>query len=402
MIRLGVWCVALVFASAAWAAPWNFEPPIAVSPEAKAGVFVQLESAGRKNVAVSAGWVGVAWDDNRDGVSRAMLALKAPDSTTFSPPIQVSGAQEAAEPAIAALDAGRFALSWEESGRVWVRVVSADAAGKPLALGAKGSTQSSLAYIDGALFAVWAEPGARWMQIRLARLDALADGSLRAGRATIVDPRAQGDQSYPSVAAVSARALVMAWEDRRGGHTVLLQTASRDGGKHFAPTRQLNEAVWNGRNLGYGHGTGVMRVALAASGESVAAVWADKRNFVTGYDVYGGVARGAALTFGPNEKVQDSFGDTVAQWHPAIAANGKGRMAVAWDDDRDGTPDVWLSWRNADGWSDNLAVPGASGAGVQADPSLTMDEAGNLYLVWVEKATLNSPSQIRFVFGRAQ
>lgn len=402
MTRRGLLGALLFCTNVACAAPWRFEPPIAVSPAAAPGVFVQLESAGRKNVAVSAGWVGVAWEDNRDGVPRVVLALKAPDAAVFSPPMQVSAAHEAAEPAIVALDNGRFALSWEEHGRVWARIVSAGVAGKPLALSAKGGAQPSLSYAQGALFAVWAEPGARWMQIRLARLDARADGGLRAARAAIVDKHAQGDQSYPSVAAVSARALMAAWEDRRGGHTVLLQTASRDGGKHFAPTRQLNESVWNGRHLGYGHGTGVMRVALAASGESVAAVWADKRNFITGYDVYGGVTRGATLAFGPNEKVQDPFGDNVAQWHPAIAANGAGRVAAAWDDDRDGTPDVWLAWRDAGGWSENLAVPGASGAGVQADPSLTMDEAGNLYLVWVERASLNSPSQIRFVFGRAQ
>jgi hypothetical protein len=45
-------------------------------------------------------------------------------------------------------------------------------------------------------------------------------------------------------------------------------------------------------------------------------------------------------------------------------------------------------------------VPGASGTGVQSDPSITMDEAGNLHLAWVEKNTLDGPSQIRYLFGR--
>jgi len=61
---------------------------------------------------------------------------------------------------------------------------------------------------------------------------------------------------------------------------------------------------------------------------------------------------------------------------------------------------VWLSWRDKEGWSDDLAVPGASGPGVQSAPSIAMDEAGNLHLAWVEKADLNSPSRIRYVFGR--
>lgn len=41
--------------------------------------------------------------------------------------------------------------------------------------------------------------------------------------------------------------------------------------------------------------------------------------------------------------MQDSFGDNVSQWHAAITANSTGRVVAAWDDNRDGTPDVWLS-----------------------------------------------------------
>lgn len=85
----------------------------------------------------------------------------------------------------------------------------------------------------------------------------------------------------------------------------------------------------------------------------------DKLDFESSYDVYGGFARSPNLTFGANEKVQDEFGNNFVQWPPAVAANGGGRVAVVWDDDRDGSSDVWLSWRNADGWSDDLAVPGA-------------------------------------------
>ena len=170
----------------------------------------------------------------------------------------------------------------------------------------------------------------------------------------------------------------------------------------FSFPQQLNESKWRGPEAGLGQGgTGVMRVALASQGrDGVAAVWADKRDFQSGYDVYGSFAVGANVKFGANEKIQDEFGDNFAQWHPAVAANIDGRIAVVWDDDRDGSPDVWLSWRNADGWSADMAVPGASGSGVQSDPSITMDDAGNLYLAWVEKAELNSPSSIRYVFGK--
>jgi len=404
-MRALIFC-ALLFNSGAQAAPWEFEPPIAVSGKAAQGVFVHLESAGRKSIAVSAGWVAVTWEDNRDGVSRCYVALKAPGQNSFGAALQVSAQQESAEPAIVGLDGGRFVLTWEENGRVWVRSLTAKSASfaTPRALSTRPGTQASLGYAaHGDLYAVWSEQGARYWQIKLARLTLLVQGGIHAARAVTVDASTLGDQSYPSIAVESAGRAVVAWEDRRGGHTRLYSALSKYGGARIAPPQPLNEAVWRGQALGFGRGTGVMRVALAAQGgDGVAAVWADKRDFQSGYDVYGGFARSPSFHFGANEKVQDEFGNNFAQWHPAIAASRGGRVAVVWDDDRDGSPDVWLSWRNADGWSDDLAVPSASGPGVQSDPSLAMDEAGNLHLAWVEKTDLNSPSTIRYSFGRAQ
>lgn len=394
--------IAALCCGAVQAGPWEFDASVAVTGDAAPHAFFHLESAGRKNIAVSAGWVAVVWEDNRDGVPRCYVALKAPNAAAFAAALPISGRGEAAEPAIASLGSGRFAVAWEEAGRVWARTVTAQSLGAPRALGAEAAAQVSLgAAPRGALLAVWSEKGERFWRIRLARLTVDARGGIRSGQAIVVDATAAGDQSYPSVAAASADTAVAAWEDRRAGHTRLLYAVSAKGGARFAPPRQLNESIWRGQSLDFGRGTGVMRVALASHGrDGVAAVWADKRDFQSGYDVYGGFARGPALRFGPNEKVQDQFGDNIAQWHPAIASNAQGRAAAVWDDDRDGSPDVWLSWRDKDGWSDDLAPPGASGPGVQSDPSVAMDEAGNLHLAWLEKADLNSPSRIRYVFGR--
>ena len=408
-MRAFFFCAMLCCVSAQ-AAPWEFEPPIAVSGDAAQGVFVHLESAGRKSIAVSAEWVAVTWEDNRDGVPRCYVSLKTPGQNSFGPALQVSVQQEAAEPAIVGLDGGNFALAWEENGRVWVRSLVAKSAslGVPRTLSTRPGTQASLGYAArGDLYAVWSEQGARYWQIKLARLSitgiGTGRGDIHAARAVTVDASALGDQSYPSIAVEPAGRAVVAWEDRRGGHTRLYSALSKYGGARIAPSQPLNEAVWRGQALDFGRGTGVMRVALAAQGrDGVAAVWADKRDFQSGYDVYGGFARGPSFRFGANEKVQDEFGNNFAQWHPAVAANRAGRVAVVWDDDREGSPDVWLSWRNADGWSDDLAVPGASGPGVQSDPSVAMDAAGNLHLAWVEKKDLNSPSSIRYSFGRVQ
>ena len=393
----------LLLGSSASAAPWEFDAPIAVSHDSTAQAFSHLESAGRKNIAVSDAWVAVTWEDNRDGTSRCYVALKAPGKSMFSDELRVSGAREAFEPSVVGLGRGRFALAWEEDGRVHARLLAGDLLGKPVTLGTHAAAQVSMGYAqpDG-LFATWSEKKKLFWQIQVARLILGAGDTLRVGHVyPIESAKIDGDQAYPSVAALSAKNLVVAWEDRRAGHTRILSSTSQNGGAHFAPAHQVNDAVWMGQMSGFGRGTGVMRVALAPYGPGgVAAVWADKRNFLTGYDVYVALMTDAAPKFGNNEKAQDDFGNEIAQWHPAIGADRQGRVAVAWDDDRDGTPDIWLAWRTANGWSDNLAVPGASGPGVQSDPSLVLDEAGNLHLAWVEKTDLNSPSRIRYVVGR--
>ncbi len=376
-------------------AEWAFEAPIDVVPERTA--FFHLESAGRKNVAVSGGRVAVVWEDDHDGRPACYLAVKSLAASRFGPPMRVSGRGECAEPTVAALTGGRFLLGWEEDGRVWVRTAHAAGLGVPRRLSVGPSAQLSLAHHPASgSFAAWAVSTRGPWQILVAALD----GQGRPRRGRLVDAGAHADQSYPSLAVLAHGRLILAWEDRRAGHTRLFYAVSRDAGRRFTRPRQLNESEWRGQNLGLGRGTGVMRVALAPWAEGVAAVWADKRDFLSGYDVYGAFAAAPDFVFGRNEKVQDPFGDHIAQWHPAIAADRHGAVAVVWDDDRDGTPDLWLAWKTAEGWSDNLAVPGASGPGVQSDPSLALDESGDLHLVWLDKAERNAPSRLRYVFAR--
>jgi hypothetical protein len=392
----------LAAAGGAQAASWEWSEPVSVGADPGGRAFVHLEAAGRKSIAESAGWVAITWEDDRDGMPRCYVALKAPGQTDFGPAQQVSGVEEGFEPAVVGLGGGRFALAWEEGGRARARVINAKGLGQPLQLSTREAAQASLGFSrEAGLFAVWSEKEGNFWRVAVARLTPVGDG-LKAGAPSPVEPgRVEGDQSYPSIAALGANKVVVAWEDRRAGHTLIMDAVSSDGGKRFTAPKNINDIVWRGQSAGFGRGTGVMRVALSRDGaQGVVAVWADKRDFLSAYDVYAAFAQGPAFKFGANEKVQDEFGNNIAQWHPAIAANAAGQAVAVWDDDRDGTPDIWLSWRDQQGWSDDLAVPGASGPGVQSDPSIAMDEAGNLYVAWVEKGDLNAPSSIRYVFGR--
>lgn len=392
MTRLAAWVFALM-ALPVQAASWEFSSALDVTPE-QPGTFHQLDSSGRKHIAVSGDTVVIVWEESRAGATQVNAAFKLLSQKVFNV-VQVSNG---GAPVAASLGGGRFVFAWEQDGEVWARVAEAAVFGPPLRLAQK-AMQPSLAVLGGNIVAVWSEEVEHHPRIRLARLKVQGQTVRLDGSAQDVDgapPKAE--QLYPDVALTPA-GMTVAWEDRRAGHTILLHAFSKDG-KRFNKPQILNEQPPK-RSEVYGKGTGVARVALARHGaRGVAAVWLDKRSFLEGYDVYAGFARDGAR-FGKNEKVQDDFGNNISQWHAAIAADAAGRTAVAWDDDRDGSADVWLAWPKAAGqWSENVAVPVASGPGQQSSPAIAFDAAGNLHLTWIERATPEAPTRLRYAAGK--
>lgn len=400
-MRWSLICILLIVLSAK-AAPWDFEPTLEVSRVHGDGVFHHLRSAGRKNIATSGRFIAVVWEDNRDGHPRCYAAFRSMNSGGFEADVRISGSGEAFEPAVVSIGDRRFAVTWEEDGRIWVRIIGPANRGRPLRLGEEASAQPSLAFSqDLGLYVVWSQGDRGYSRIRIARLKIEVD-SLKLsiddwGPVELGAP--QSEQLYPSLA-ISQNVIMVAWEDRRRGHTVIMCSSAK-AGQRFGLPSQMNESFWGGRAQGYGRGTGAMRVALAGYGYAgIVAVWLDKRNFLSGYDVYAAFANKDGTAFGVNQKVQDVFGNEMAQWYPAIAAHDSGLLAVAWNDDRDDTQDIWLSWHTRTGWSEDMGVPGAADSAEQIEPSLTLDTAGNLHLVWLVKPELEAPTRIRYVIGR--
>ena len=193
---------------------------------------------------------------------------------------------------------------------------------------------------------------------------------------------------------------------RSAGHTRLFH-AARTSAQVFTPERQLNEhsaPVQEGGEM-QGLGSGVMRVTLAANdGDTIQAIWLDKRNPTSGYAVWGAASEDGGRTFGGNAIVQDELGATVPQWHAALAA-GEDTFVAAWDDIREGwgddaeSGDVLLSWHDGRRWSADLVVPGASGDGYQGSPAVALDPQGDLHLIWIERDDLSSPTRLRYLHG---
>ncbi len=399
MKRIATWA-ALWLSTAALAQPWEFSAPLAVTAVHGPGIYHHLDSAGRKNIATSGETVAVVWEDNRSGAPQVYCAFKPKSDTSFMREQRVSDGKNAYEPAIAAFDEGRFVIGWEQDGQVWMRLVQVDAMGRAQTLAADSSQINIALNAKGEGYAVWAQRDGRFTRAMLARFEITAEQAVRVHPARPMDAQpATADQLYPSVAVTDAGAVV-AWEDRRHGHTVLYYSHTGDDRRFSAPKR-LNEWAPSRSGGVYGKGTGVARAALAAHGKSaVTTVWLDKRDFEGGYDVYAAISRDGGRSFGKNQKIQDQFGDIYGQWHVAIAGHVSGLRAVVWDDDRDDTSDLWLAWPTADGWSENLAVPGASGPGEQTQPSVVLDAQGGLHLTWIERDTPDSPTRLRYLHGR--
>lgn len=387
-------CALLLLAALAWpaSAAWTWDEPLTVNSVRGPAIFPHLESANRQGIAASGGSVAVVWEDNRAGSPHCYIAIKAGDAAAFEPEIRL-GEGECYEPVVVGLDDGSFAAAWEEDGDVRARVLPG---GTTLRLSEAGSAQVTLAAAADGLYAAWAEQAGRFRRIVVAGL-ALAGNALERRSAQPIEAEPPVDeQGWPALAVVGDGSLTVAWEDRRARHTVPRVSHSRDG-RSFSASTSLSDYA-SGPVDGLGAGSGAMRPTLAAWGvKSVVAIWLDKRDFLSGYDVYAAFDEGGRR-FGANLQVQDSFGDNMAQWHAKVVADRSGRLLAVWDDARDGTPDVWLSEWSGDAFGDDFAVPAAAGPGAQSDPVATLDEDGFLHVAWLDRDEA-AGTRVRYVRG---
>lgn len=374
---------------------WEFGAATTIAAPAE-GVFHHLEAAGRASLAVTATGAVLTWEDNRNGRPVAWASWSsAGGEDGFAAPQQLSGGADAYEPAVAAFGEGAV-FAWEEDGRLQLRAGTARRLGPVQQVGGPGAAQPTLASAAQGTYLSWVEPDGRHRRVMVALLHPGAAGlEVQAPRPVEAQAPA-GDQLYPALAVTEA-GTVVAWEDRRAGHTRLYASFAPHGGE-FGPPRPLNELL-EARSAEFGRGSGVTRVALASAGKRVLAVWMDKRNFEGGYKIYAALSEDGGRHFGRNEEVQDPFGDNVPQWHPDVAVSPAGQMVVAWDDRRDETADLWLSWRTESGeWSDDLAIAPGHGPGEQTHPVITFDAQGVLHVAWVSRDAEGT----RLVYTRGQ
>lgn len=380
---------------------WQFGNPIPIGGAIPSKVFHHLESSGRRNIAVTEKRVAVVWEDDRDGTPRIYLATKTVADEQFGEPVLVSGDDEAYEPTIASFEDGRFVVAWEEAGHAYLRVIDGDDMGPMAALSPSESSQVSVITHGNRLLAVASERRQRFGQIHLYEFSVGDDRRIQPVRQCVVDSSPLKEAQLYPVIARQQQSVVVAWEDRRPGHTIIMSShaALSEPCRFSSPTRISQEPAGAGK-MPYGKGHGVARVAMAPFGtDRILAAWADKRNFREGYDIYGSTWQSAS-GFGDNQRIQDDFGGVARQWHAAVAGHADGSVVVAWSDERDGDSNIFMSSLEPDGWSEDVMLPGADGSGEQTHPTLLFDESGNLHVAWIHRAKVGAPTRLYYAFGQ--
>jgi hypothetical protein len=378
-------CLAALFSIPGVAYAWSYSPVMTVNKLDQARTFQHLESSGNRAIAISQSEIAVTWEDNRSGKPEVYVAFKPQEATHFGAALRVSDPGPAYEPAITGLLDGRFVVAWEAKDRVWARIVSPRELGPVQSLAQTQSRQATLSSAKTDRFwLAWAQQASGHYQIVAGPASVQGD-RIQPISVKPVDPAPpKQDQLYPTIA-LTHDGVVIGWEDRRYGHTRLFTAFAPSGSQAFSPLHPLNELKPARSNI-YGLGTGAMRVVLASDGgQHIIGSWLDKRDFADGYDVYAAFSHDSGRNFGRNEKVEDMLGANQAQWHAVTAMDHQGHTVVAWDDQRDGSPDVWLSWYTPSGWSDDDSPKGANGNGSQSHPSMVFDRKGRLHLVFLDR-----------------
>jgi len=397
---------------AAHASPWQFSDPVDLTETELPPHFHHLDGAGRSQLAVAGSFLALTWEDDRDGDPQVYVAIKAIEAAEFHRQERLSTGAEAYEPTIVSLGENHWFAAWEQDGAIVGREIK-DALGPLIPIsgenGIQGGQVTLAANGSDELVALWIrlEQGSR--TLTATRLDLGATpGSVDTQIVAPVPGKAF--QGYPAATFAGDGNLVVGFEDRRKGHTRLYVTwRAPDGG--FSEALQINEHREPDPALGLsgGKGTGVMRITLSAGeGRLIRAAWLDKRSPGSGYAVWGSLSEDGGRSFMANEIVQDEFGASTAQWHASVLHGADGFVCIwddareAWDEDDEEAGDVFVSWRRENGWSEDFAIPGASGEGYQGSPVGDIDNMGNLHVAWIERENLQSPSRLRYILGRRQ
>ena len=187
------------------------------------------------------------------------------------------------------------------------------------------------------------------------------------------------DQWDPGIAMDNFGNFVIVWEDKRNGYCnsdIYFQYYNASGVAQGA-----NQKVNDDNGASY---QGWPGMGMNDSGHFVIAWW-DFRNGPGG-DVYFQRFDASGIALGVNQKVNNMDGIACMEWFGeiSIGMNEDGEFVIAWNDIRNGRPDIYFQRYNFSGipQGNNHKVNDDLGNADQWDPEIFMDRSGNFILAW--------------------
>jgi chitodextrinase len=218
----------------------------------------------------------------------------------------------------------------------------------------------------------------------------------RDGRAWTTPIRVNNDaggatQSEPSLTLDASNNIYLAWTDTRGGNNDVFFSKSTDGGLSFTANVRVNDVTTNSQS----------EPSLAVdptNNHVVHVVWTDTRNPATGPDIYYINSTDGGLSFNPPSIRINTDAGNAEQGMPHIAVAPDRSVDIVWRDPRNAAkgPDIYFA-RSADigaTWNPPVIVNDDSGAAVQTEPRMVINETGAVFVAWTDSRSANTAPDI--------
>lgn len=383
------------------------------------------------------GMIYVAWVDNRQSQLNIYFARSSDGGRTWSEDVRVNdgrtplvspttttypkqydmprlamegnrgGVDFYASPSLAVDSQGRLYLTWvdvrdghadiyfarsNDKGATWSRNqrINDDT-------GNAGQYDPSIAVSQSAtgqpqVYIVWEDYRDGYPDVYLARSDY---GGVTWGANSRVNPQ-PGMAENPSIAVDAQGSVYCVWCQE------ILPTGPGEGGWnidreqhdiHFARSDDSG-VTWTAHSIlndGQQGSAETPRILIDAV-QNVYVVWQDSR--WGAMDIFFTHSGDSGATWSANTRISD--GETSNQLIPDITADISGTIYVAWEDQRNGLPDIYAVASTDYGrtWGRNFRVNDDEGDSIQNYPSLASHISGMVYLAW--KDTRNGGSEVYF------
>ena len=338
-----------------------------------------------------AGGAIVAWPDHRNGTNDDIYVRRIDASGvaqwTANGVALCTATGDQRGPRIAADGSGGAIIAWsdERSGvdaDVYVQRVNAAGAIQYAANGVAMCTATGDQFVGalvpngaGAAIAVWQDVrNGTDADIYAQRINSIGGMSWAANGVAVSS--ASGDQDSPAAVSDGAGGVIATWEDFRGGVTydVYAQRVNSAGSVRWAA---------NGVALCAAAEDQVLPTITSDNVGGAIASWTDSRNS-SDSDIYAQRIDGSGVVQWTGNGVALCTASS-GQDSPALAPDGQGGVIAAWDDGRNGNPDVYAQRVNAVGamqWTtDGIAVVNATGQ--QSFPTLiAIGSGGGAIVAW--------------------